>query len=211
MEQLFANCGAAVASDRPVLRLLEFPLFRFKLVPCWWSLLTLRQTVDEFGTFRCGKDISNNFKTSWILFVSKYLETIKTLFAVVSCGIAFKGKHFKTSFVVSMQSICACPWKLTLQSNSFYLKITFKFCWIVISRKMKRVFYTDMASFKIAFKVVYREGFLCVYSMEALLTASQLSFDLAGIYRSTVPVILWVGWTGIHCWQVTRYLLTSDN
>ena len=35
----------------------------------------------------------------------------------------FKRKHFKTSFVVLMQSICACPWGLTLQSNSFYLKM----------------------------------------------------------------------------------------
>ena len=56
----------------------------------YFDLSLCRVDGIRFGTIRCGKAISNNRNTSGILFVSKYLETMKVLSAVVSCGIICK-------------------------------------------------------------------------------------------------------------------------
>ena len=76
---LFSSCSLTAwifSSDLPVFLLPEFPLFRFKLVPCSRYLLTLRQTLDEDGGLRPGKAIWNCLNTATTLFVSKYFSTM---------------------------------------------------------------------------------------------------------------------------------------
>ena len=101
-----AGCSASctltasiLASDLPVQRLPEFPLFRFKVVPWAENFLTFAQIVLSTGGRRSGKRSANLSRVTFKLPVSKKFLTKNVLCSTVPRLHVFKDWEL---------IICAC-------------------------------------------------------------------------------------------------------